>query len=285
MKIKIFIVIIIIFLIIITSGIILYVYHNINNEMEGHLYSPVKNGSKFRYGISITGGTYLNNSSKYHNELSLCNFPNGTLNINVHGNAIYGNLKIYGASLNHTSKVRLVVNKTINFSLNSNLFKAFFPKKQLHSGSSIPFGNKTVHIASEGFDGCSISRNFMMPYSHGIYFVPFYGKLSNVHNATPEIAPNSCNVPFYAQSHGYAILEDLSFNANSSLIAALLGNIGIKNIIMRIGVDKTNVQITDINYSIYIDNYIPILLVIWIVGAAYSYTVVRSSVKRRDKNK
>ena len=74
----------------------------------------------------------------------------------------------------------------------------------------------------------------------------------------------------------YNILNDFR---NATISAVVLGNIGIKTSFFELNMVKTNVRITSINYSHYIEKYIPIIALIWLIGIGY---LVLKVIRRRE---
>ncbi|MCL4453210.1 hypothetical protein [Ferroplasma sp.] len=75
------------------------------------------------------------------------------------------------------------------------------------------------------------------------------------------------------------MLNSISIPGNSTISAVVLGNIGIKTSFFELNMVKTNVRITSINYSHYIEKYIPIIALIWLIGIGY---LVLKVIRRRE---
>ena len=101
--------------------------------------------------------------------------------------------------------------------------------------------------------------------------------VSSVPNVFTEYDNSYFFSAMYIQSNGYSILNSISIPGNSTITALILGNIGINTSYFTMGMVKTNDRITSINYTYYIEQYIPFIALMWLVGAGY---LVSLKVKR-----
>ena len=276
MKTKKLIALIISLMVVATATISIFSVMDAGNQLNGYIDNPAIKGSSTEYNFSalLYYKSYYSNCSRYYNEtLNEGNFVYGNLYINTSGNQVNIVTSVYNSSGDR------IVNRQYNESQNGTIFTAFFPKgKSFPSGSQILFGNNIITVSNNSLI-CPAS-NYELHYGNrSVYYIPDNALVSSV----PDIFP-LYNYSFffsarYIQSDNYALLNSISIPGNSTISAVVLGNIGIKTSFFELNMVKTNVRITSINYSHYIEKYIPIIALIWLIGIGY---LVLKVIRRRE---
>lgn len=253
-------------LIIITSISSFIIVSNVNNELNREKNSPVSNGASFEYsfGAQYTYKSFLSDKTKYANEIvNSSGVVNGFLYINVTKNTAYFHAFTYNCT--HS----ILTNEYFSRSIESNIFKSFFPYgNHLNTGDTIMFGNNLIIIKNQATQ-CVASHYKLYYGNKNIEYVPYNAKVTHVSDICSIWNYSIFFSAMYIQSNHYSMLDGFSVSGNSTIAALLLGNVGVIKSWFTISLDKTNVKITAINYDIYIRNYVPFFILIWIVGIAY----------------
>ncbi|MCL4310862.1 MAG: hypothetical protein M1462_00310 [Candidatus Thermoplasmatota archaeon] len=267
MKKKVIFMVVIAILIILTASIMVSVVESVSQGMEHEKTSPAASGSSFVYSFasSINYKSFQNNNSTYYNEtLKLGdNYINGHMYVNITTSLAH----FQSYLCNSTGSV--IANKTFSEPLNGTMFKSLFPAgNHINTGSILVFGNNLIAIKGM-YTECSASQ-YTINYGHRkIEYVPYVGKVESVHNPFTEYNSSIFFSASFIQSKNYAMLGSVSIPGNSTIAARVLDNIGIQTSYFTMKLVKTNVGITAINYSAYLEKYTILYALIWIIGIGY----------------
>ncbi|WMT50510.1 MAG: hypothetical protein RE471_05885 [Ferroplasma sp.] len=254
-------------LVIITVVIPGVIILDVHSDTQNDIYSPAKTGasSEYRFTSSLYYKSFQNNNSRYYNET----LKNGDTYIR---GDLFVNVSAQGANItsivfNESGKVIKSLSRL--YPINSTIFTSLFPEgNSLHRGEQLPFGNNIVNIENMTTI-CPPSSYKLNDGQHSIYYIPYNGVVSNVRDVYQHYNYSLFYFSTYLQSDRYAMIKSISIPGNSSVAAMIMGNIGIKTSYFVMSLIATNVKITDINYSRYVENYIPVLAVIWVIGIGY----------------
>ncbi len=270
MKNKTIFLVVITILIVVTASIMVSVVENVSGEMEKEKSSPASNGSFFVYSFQVcmSGNSFYNKSNIYYNETLKHADINiiGRMYINITDSIAYFHSLLYNCT--GGSIVSLIVSKTFSEPLNGTIFTSLFPDEHLRAGYIMPFGNNLIAI--KGMYTNLSASNYVLYYGHtGIEYVPYVGMVESISYPFPEDDYSFFKHACFIQSNNYSILDYISIPGNSSIAAMILGNIGIKTSWFTMSLNKTNVAITAINYTAYIEKYTIAYVLIWIAGIGY----------------
>ena len=230
MKYKKLIAIVISILVIVTVVIPGIIILDVQNGMQQNIYSPANAGAttEYRFSSSLYYKSFQNNNSRYYNETLKQGdmFINGDLFVNV--SALGANINI--VVFNGSGKVIKSASKL--YSLNSTIFTSLFPEgNSLRRGEQLPFGNNMVNIENMTTI-CSPSHYKLNDGNHSIYYIPYNGIVSSVPDVYLGYNYSLFYFSTYLQSDKYAMVKSISIPGNSSVAAMVMGNIGLKHLIL-----------------------------------------------------
>ncbi|GEM_PF-5434483 len=273
---------VILVVLLILSAILLFVpvlkAESLNNSLvEGSLNS----GATYSYIIESTGGTinfYKENALS--KKLSNMNFIDGYINVTVESEKVIFNIRLYYQNVSTSLKVKLAKSFNLVESKTSEITRSFFPNNSM--------GRNTIFIDVFNLTAKYTGKStywYFSSVSNGRYSLNSISEKFDLINVPQEpkgffknvTKQSGGNYLYYINSRsGGAFLSYLFMSGNSSVIAALFDNSSVSNVtLFSIKLQKTNVGVDTLNLSYYLDRYLAIVPLLWIIGVVYMVSIYR----------
>lgn len=273
MKFKIFIALIFSILLIITGIMISAPLMTAQNFEKSLPENAISSNAKYCYKM---GPAELGLNFSKNNKISSAgcdyNYTVGYVNITMQKDHALFYINIY----NRTSPsgiVKLACSFHLDVNQSSILYKTFFPKNVKKGEFLNIFG-----YTAEDKGVRKIYRN-VNEYGTTLYSCPQKITLMNVkgcptgfsHNLSLSSGGNNAS---YINTPSHAFLNQICFTGNSTVIAQLFGNTGLINVtIMGIILMKAYTSLSTLNLRHYLYKYVPIVVILWILGIIYMVSV------------